>query len=656
VAQLTAGLSGKFQIVREIGVGGMGRVFLAEQISVGNRRVALKVLHKKLLDDKEFLLRFKNEAASLGAINHPNVVTIYDSGQGDDGTPYIAMEYRKGETLAQTLQQRGPLLPTECAEIIQQVARGLDAAHKLGIIHRDLKPDNIFLPRIEEGEVEVKVGDFGIAKPRESTTHTEAGKLMGTLQYMSFEQASGMPSENLDPRSDLNSLAIITYEMLTARQPYHSDTLLGVLRARLNETPPPLQTVNPDLADSSQIENVVMKALARERDYRHSSVMEFAQEFAMAVRAIGAAHPKTIKVEPPFGTEPSLKLSPESLAASQQALDATEQRLKDTTKILLNLIALEGDIPGHKTCGCERCSSCTIRVSGLVDEWLQKTQYKNTDLALAQLGKFVGFPRALVRVVLACQRAIQSAKPADADQAEGVLVAQIEGLCKEADHRYTEGRKDFFLSFSRVVRALDLLLPDLELGVLGKSPEWDKIKKRIETLKDRSTYVEGNMVKSDFSEDRWLDPRQKTRTGMKRVEGGGYLRAAALPNMPDAEPAYVIDFSKEHILVVTKDHISGDQTGCEFFPTQRELPFCVDIRPVEHGKRASELIQSTVKADSKLHKCGEHYQLLEILRIEPRYYYLALCARSLSKHDSVAGDRLVHTHDWPKPPAFTEHR
>jgi serine/threonine-protein kinase len=144
-ANLAASLSRRFRLVRRLGAGGMGAVFLAEQIAVGNRPVALKVLSRKPLDDPDFLLRFQSEAASTGRIHHPNVVTIYESGQADDGTPYIAMEFLEGASLRQTLTRRGTLPVPEVAEILQQAARGLNAAHKLGIIHRDLKPDNIFL-------------------------------------------------------------------------------------------------------------------------------------------------------------------------------------------------------------------------------------------------------------------------------------------------------------------------------------------------------------------------------------------------------------------------------------------------------------------------------------------------------------------------------
>jgi formylglycine-generating enzyme required for sulfatase activity/predicted Ser/Thr protein kinase len=283
--QVAAGLSRRFRIVRRLGQGGMGTVFLAEQVGVGNRPVALKVLNRKLLDDPDFLLRFQNEAGSTGRIHHPNVVTIYESAQADDGTPYIAMEFLEGESLRQALERRGALPVTEVAEILQQAARGLNAAHRLGIIHRDLKPDNIFLTRGDEGELVVKVVDFGIAKLRESATHTQTGMVLGTPAYMSCEQASGMRSDELDARSDIYSLGVVAYETLSGRVPFHSDTPLGYLRKHMLEEPPPFRAVAQGLGVPPAVESAVMKALAKDRDQRYGSVLEFAQEFAQAAAA-----------------------------------------------------------------------------------------------------------------------------------------------------------------------------------------------------------------------------------------------------------------------------------------------------------------------------------------------------------------------------------
>jgi hypothetical protein len=301
-AQLAAGLSRRYRIIRRLGAGGMGTVFLAEQIGVGNRPVALKVLKRKLLDDPGFLLRFQSEAGSTGRIRHPNVVVIHEAAQADDGTPYIAMEFLEGESLRETLQRRGALAVQEVAEILQQAARGLNAAHKLGIIHRDIKPDNIFLTRDDEGKLVVKLVDFGIAKLRESGAHTPTGMVLGTPAYMSYEQAYGLRSDELDKRSDVYSLGVVVYEMLTGRLPFQSDTPEGFVRMHLMEVPPPFRAVAPVLPLSGVVEAVVMNALTKNRDERYSSPLEFATEFAQAASASAPAEalplPPTVMVEP----------------------------------------------------------------------------------------------------------------------------------------------------------------------------------------------------------------------------------------------------------------------------------------------------------------------------------------------------------------------
>jgi serine/threonine-protein kinase len=300
---LASSLARRYRIVKKLGAGGMGSVFLAEQIALGGRPVALKVLNRKLLDDPEFLLRFHDEGASTARIRHPNVVTIHESGQTDDGTPYIAMEYLEGEPLRLALRRRGALPVAECAEILQQAARGLNAAHRLGIIHRDLKPDNLFLTRGDEADLIVKVVDFGIAKLRESATHTLTGTVLGTPAYMSSEQASGMRSDQLDARSDIYSLGVVAYEMVTGRVPFHSDTALGYVRKHLLEEPPPFRAVAPGLAVPAQVEAVVMKALAKDRDQRYGAVLDFAREFARAATPPPVEPPTlatTRAVEPPI--------------------------------------------------------------------------------------------------------------------------------------------------------------------------------------------------------------------------------------------------------------------------------------------------------------------------------------------------------------------
>jgi len=272
-------------------------------------------------------MRFQNEAGSTGRIHHANVVTIYEPAQADDGTPYIAMEFLEGESLREALKRRGALPVPEVAEILQQAARGLNAAHKLGIIHRDLKPDNIFLtypdddvgaglvPALPAGMADtgraqgpplrpvlVKVVDFGIAKLRESAMHTQTGMVLGTPAYMFCEQASGMRSDERDARSDIYSLGVVVYEMLSGRVPFHSDTPLGYLRKHMLEEPPPFRAVAPGLSIPSQIERAVFKALRKMREERYPTALEFARAFVAAAQPAPA-----VEVSPPL---PSTKIVP----------------------------------------------------------------------------------------------------------------------------------------------------------------------------------------------------------------------------------------------------------------------------------------------------------------------------------------------------------
>ena len=292
--ELNVGLSQRYRVIRKLGEGGMGSVFLAEQLALG-RMVAIKVLRRRLLDDPQFLSRFQDEALSLGRINHQNVVTVHECAQTDDGLPYIAMQFLEGETLAAALDRRGALPLAEVAEILQQAARGLNAAHRLDIVHRDLKPDNIFLAQDDEGRLQVKIVDFGISKMRESANHTNTGAFIGTGAYMSPEQASGMKSEALDKRADVYSLGIVAYEMVAGRLPFQGDTLWAFVNKHVNEAPPRMTGV------PGEVEKVVMKALEKKREQRYATAPEFAREFAGAVEQASVRRRDTV-VETPEPT------------------------------------------------------------------------------------------------------------------------------------------------------------------------------------------------------------------------------------------------------------------------------------------------------------------------------------------------------------------
>ncbi|HWP45430.1 MAG TPA: serine/threonine-protein kinase, partial [Blastocatellia bacterium] len=229
-----------YNIVRLLGKGGMGEVYLAEQVRVGRRQVALKVLNRSCSEDPEIVKRFENEAASAGRIHHRNVVMVFESRSTDDGQLYVAMEYVDGQSLRDHIAERGPLPLEEVVEITGQVSAGLAAAHKLGIVHRDIKPDNIMLARDEDGSLVVKVLDFGIARlsePGATGTQTRTGMVMGTPFYMSPEQAMGSTGDKIDARSDLYSLGMVVYQMLTGKVAFESDSWMRVMYRHIHEAP-----------------------------------------------------------------------------------------------------------------------------------------------------------------------------------------------------------------------------------------------------------------------------------------------------------------------------------------------------------------------------------------------------------------------------------
>jgi len=210
----------RYRIVQPLGNGGMAEVYLAHD-DILDRDVALKVMSGRYASDEEFVERFKREAQSAAALSHPNIVSIFDRGASEDGTYYIAMEYLPGGTLKDHITKRGALPPRTAAAVALQIAEALCAAHERGVIHRDIKPHNILIT--ESGDV--KVTDFGIARAASSSTMTRTGSILGTAHYISPEQAMGEP---VGPASDLYSLGVVLYEMLTGELPFDAETPLGI--------------------------------------------------------------------------------------------------------------------------------------------------------------------------------------------------------------------------------------------------------------------------------------------------------------------------------------------------------------------------------------------------------------------------------------------
>jgi serine/threonine protein kinase len=263
---------GNYQIQRLIGEGGMGQVYLAVHPGIG-RQAAVKVLTPGDAGDPQLVSRFITEARAANAIRHPNIVDIYDSGVLEGGTPYLVMEYLEGETLTQVLG-RGPVALDDAIDWGCQVAEALAAAHAAEVVHRDLKPDNLFLVADAHrlGKRQVKVLDFGIAKLQrrrvEEVHKTRTGVLLGTPLYMSPEQCTSQ--KDIDFRTDIYSLGVILYEMVTGRRPFDGEGVYEVITMHVNDPPVPPTTLRPDLPP--MLEEIILKALAKVPGARQESM------------------------------------------------------------------------------------------------------------------------------------------------------------------------------------------------------------------------------------------------------------------------------------------------------------------------------------------------------------------------------------------------
>ncbi|HET9530285.1 MAG TPA: serine/threonine-protein kinase, partial [Blastocatellia bacterium] len=274
-----------YKLVAKIGQGGMGAVYKAEHVRI-TRPSAIKILNPEYSGNPEFVARFGREAELASRINHPNAVGIYDVGEEEDGLVYIAMEYVDGELLSKILKREGPLSLDRVVNITRQVAEALDAAHELDIVHRDLKPDNIMICQRRGKRDWVKVVDFGIAKRAHHGVGyqnlTRKGLILGTPEYMAPEQ---LLREPLDIRSDIYSLGLVVYRMLTGKLPFDGPTPQSRMIKKLTEPPIGLKSARPSLRISPQVEAVIMKALATDRKTRFPTSIEFAAALENAAQS-----------------------------------------------------------------------------------------------------------------------------------------------------------------------------------------------------------------------------------------------------------------------------------------------------------------------------------------------------------------------------------
>jgi eukaryotic-like serine/threonine-protein kinase len=285
----------RYHVLEKLGEGGMGQVYKAEHVKM-DRVCAIKVMSPSMAHDTDSIARFKREASNASKISHPNVCAIYDFGETPDGLIYLAMEYIDGKSLTHTIEREGALPLARATAIFKQTADALQAAHDLGIVHRDLKPDNIMLGRSRDGGDLVKVVDFGIAKAfggdAAGQKVTKTGLVVGTPEFMSPEQLSG---DKVDGRSDLYSLALVYFRMLTGELPFQADSVQEMMVKRLTDEPAKLAATRPDLSFPDGLQQVLDTALARWPADRYQTVVKFADDvvavagLAQGTRAVAPA-------------------------------------------------------------------------------------------------------------------------------------------------------------------------------------------------------------------------------------------------------------------------------------------------------------------------------------------------------------------------------
>ena len=291
-------LAGRYELHRQLATGGSADVFLARD-QLLNRPVAVKVLNATLSEDDDFVERLRREAQLVASLNHQNIVGVFDQGE-QDGAPFIVMEYVNGRSLADILRSEGRLHPDRAATIAVDVAAALDAAHRQGMVHMDVKPGNVLIT----SEGQVKLADFGIAKALNEGSETDltanGGTVMGTATYLSPEQAQG---QKVGPRSDVYSLAVVLYEMMTGRPPFIGDTPVEIARKHVEEAPQAPHRLGVEIAQS--LEAITLKGLAKSPVNRYPSVRDFAADLK---RYLAGAHSLTDNA--PSGGKPAAAAPP----------------------------------------------------------------------------------------------------------------------------------------------------------------------------------------------------------------------------------------------------------------------------------------------------------------------------------------------------------
>ena len=326
-------INDRYQIIKSIGEGGMANVYLAYD-TILDRNVAVKVLRGDLATDEKFVRRFQREALSASSLSHPNIVEVYDVGE-DNGQYYIVMEYIEGCQLKQLLKKRGRLTLSEVIDIMLQITDGLSVAHDAYIIHRDIKPQNIMI--LDSGLV--KITDFGIAMAMNSTQLTQTNSVMGSVHYLPPEQATGKGSTL---QSDIYSMGILMYELLTGELPYKGDNAVEIALKHLKEKIPSVREKLPEIPQS--VENIIIKATAKNPKNRYADARSMNEDLRTCLDDSRANEPKIVLPYPEFDED----RKPKSSTKSQSKNDAIVKEIKTEeventkrdNKVLITLFAV----------------------------------------------------------------------------------------------------------------------------------------------------------------------------------------------------------------------------------------------------------------------------------------------------------------------------
>lgn len=316
-------INDRYQIIRTIGEGGMANVYLAHDLIL-DRDVAVKVLRGDLANDEKFVRRFQREAISASSLTHPNIVGMYDVGE-DDGKYFIVMEYIEGKTLKSLIKRRGALTLSEVIDIMLQLTSGIACAHDSYIIHRDIKPQNVLI--LDDGTV--KITDFGIAMALNSNELTQTNSVMGSVHYLPPEQANGNGSTI---KSDIYSLGILMYELLTGKLPFKGDNAVEIAIKQMKNPIPSVCDINPEIPQS--IENVILKACAKNPKNRYENVMEMHNDIKTALSKERADEKKWVYQYPEQEVEEKANISRFKKNESKRTSEKKEKKDKKTNKIL----------------------------------------------------------------------------------------------------------------------------------------------------------------------------------------------------------------------------------------------------------------------------------------------------------------------------------